>query len=509
MESQALETFEDCARRPREAHAASWKRIWEEVGSSVFWRGKMGSPAVDTPPLSAFPVTTYGDYREAIERSFQSGENELSGKEILFWAQSSGTTGYRKLFPLTRAFRAEFQRVTPPFIAHLARRFPAFLDKAFLFAVATAPEEVSPTGIEVGFISHFNYRSTPEAVRKNYAWPIEILGDSRTCEYWGPLYALARDLGAIAAITPAVITQFGKRLLKNWDSYQPYLDGKEDPPAPLPPLGMSAERLACVRRAFAAGQTGFAALWPNLQFVVCWTSASAGMQLPELENFLEGKIPLVEGTYSATEGWMTVPLVEERGGALHIGGHVIEFCRAADATPEACGPILPPWELQVGEDYEILLTTSMGFIRYRLFDVVRCLGFHHGAPIIEFQYKSGSMIAIGQVRFAESNLLRALDEGGLKPAGRMVFGPNPGGDRFVCYVDAPVPGLGEKLRLVQGSLARLNPEYQDELDAGLMEPLAAVLVSRDDPFWDGLQASHAQGKRPLLTRQACRGEFLA
>lgn len=492
--SEAYKNFEERTRDPEKYDRDAWNRIWAEIGASKFWQARQKGTS---PQLLEFPITDYSDYKNAIERSFQSGQNELASSPIIFWSQSSGTTGQRKLFPLTEAYRAEFQQITPPQIYGLAKRFPNFANDPFLFIVASAPKEKSPSGIEVGFISHFNYRSIPDALRKQYAWPMDILKSDETIYTWGPLYALAANLGAIAAITPAVVTQLGERINTNWQTYYAYLTGTKSLPPELPPLPISSERRAALERIHTLKEKRFSDMWPHLKFVTCWTSSTAGLQVPALQKYLGPTIPIVDGAYCATEGWMTVPLSSENGGVLMPGSHIVEFSLEGEDPTET--KLLRGSELEIGKKYEVFLTNSMGLIRYRLFDVVRCNGFFNKSPIIEFTHKSGSMIAIGQVRFAESNLILALQFAELDLEPHMVFGIAVDGAQLVCYTANSFDTKVTKLQKVQQYLAKVSPEYQEDIDAGLMRPLSYVFVPKDHAFWQKIQKSNAQSKQPLIT----------
>lgn len=499
------------AQEPERAQERVWNETWSLLRDSPFWADRLGARAADREArLEDFGITDYETYRPALEACF-AGErvSPLSNEEILFWCESSGTSGKRKLFPLTETFRRQFQRTTPPLLHQFTRRFPDFLAKPVLYFAAALPAERSPAGVEVGFISNFNYRHIPGFLQKHYAFPLESFRDSETFLKWAPLYALQTDLSAMIAITPSMVEQFAERIEAGFESvYLPALEGQIALPAGLPPLKATAERIALLKRAFLMRPFSFREVWPGLQFVCCWKSSTCGLQLPKLERYLQGRVPVVDATYSATEGWLTVPLVsgpEMRGmgGALHPGAHRVEFFKAGNAP--LANELLPLWKLEAGQDYEVVLTTAMGFIRYRLYDVVRCTGYFHRTPILEFRHKSGNLLSLGQARISEAYLISALDEIGQPARGRWVFAPNAFGDQLLLYSDQEADGSGALQRIarhVHQKLCELNPDYAADIESRLLKPVGVEFLEPGHAYWT--RSEHAQSKQAVL-RQAGPG----
>ena len=44
-------------------------------------------------------------------------------------------------------------------------------------------------------------------------------------------------------------------------------------------------------------------------------------------------------------------------------------------------------EVEIGQSYEVVLTTRGGLYRYRNGDVVEVVGFHEKCPVIQFKYR--------------------------------------------------------------------------------------------------------------------------
>src|SRR5207253_10057310 len=109
------------------------------------------------------------------------------------------------------------------------------------------------------------------------------------------------------------------------------------------------------------------------------------------------------------------------GGPINPLYGVAEFLRiGADLDSRN---LLQSWELEEGCDYEIILSNVMGLIRYRLRDIIRCIGYFNEAPIIQFVQKEGNAIALGVVHMLESDIASALVRANSVIGGRWVFVP--------------------------------------------------------------------------------------
>lgn len=476
------------------AQARVWAETKNELRNGAFWKGRVKEN------LDEYPVTDYEDYREALDASYASDVSVLTGGKILFWSESGGTTGKSKIYPITPAYKKSFQSTTPPFLHSLTQRFKNFLGKPVLYFAATLPSETSPAGVEKGFISGYNYRNIPPLLAKKYAFPLGVFRDRDFFFRWGPLYALATDLSAMIAITPSMLEQFALATEKNFESYLPYLEGRARgaPAEGLPPVKVSAQRVAILRNAFKkGGHFSFREVWPNLQFVCCWKTSTCGLQLPRLDPWLQGKVPVVDATYSATEGWITVPLFNEKpGGPLHPGALVVEFFPAGE---EPGKNILKPWQLEAGKNYEVLLTTKMGFVRFRLYDIVRCTGFFARSPILEFVEKAGNTVSLGHTRISETHVLNALQKAGISLPSPWILAP--AADASGLLLARPEgKNIGtEELQRLDQALQDSNPEYFEDIRDKLLQPLRDLPLPVQHPLW--AKSSHAQTKPKVIQQK--------
>ena len=143
--------------------------------------------------------------------------------------------------------------------------------------------------------------------------------------------------------------------------------------------------------------------------------------------------------------------------------------------------VLEAHELEEGQDYYILLTTSAGLYRYDIHDVVRCVGFQGEAPLLTFLNKGAHFSSITGEKLSEfqvvSAVRNAFAELGLA-TGEFSVAPvmqeRPG---YVLLVER-VPG-GRRNRdnspnRVDRHLQQLNCEYAEKRRTGRLNPLSIL-----------------------------------
>jgi len=481
----------DC-RAPEAAYSHLWhKEIQPLLRGATFWR-RQGLPA----RLADCPLTEYSTYAAALERSVQTGVSELTDEPVLFFAQSAGTSGPQKLFPLTRSFARQFQRTTGPFVHSLLRSFDGLLRHPVLYFAATAPSCFTPTGVPIGFISHFNYVTVPPLLQRQYCIPRAVLADAATFAHGAPLYALAQNLSGLLSVTPLSLSGLLGSLTGNWKEYLAILAGEKPMPVNLPRPAIEPARLAMLRDLDPA-TFSFKQIWPGLACVACWTSSVCQAQLRQIQSRLG--VPVADAIYSATEGWMNVPFGDgvREGGPLHPGAHIVEFLKEGDAVKPR--NLIPPWELQPGSNYEVILTTAQGLVRYRLYDVVACTGMFARSPIISFRYKSGRSISLGLAVVSESELVSASLAAGFGLKAHWRFGPSAAGNGLSLYVPEDADVATNLLAAIDSEVRRMNVNYAQYTENGTIAPLSIERLPASHPFWQR-SALHAQSKPQYLVQ---------
>jgi hypothetical protein len=110
----------------------------------------------------------------------------------------------------------------------------------------------------------------------------------------------------------------------------------------------------------------------------------------------------------ASEGRMTIPMADGTpSGVLDITTHYFEFMPEAEADKPK--PItLAAHEIQEGQTYYILLTTSYGLYRYHISDLVRVTGFYNRTPLVEFLSKGAHFANLTGEKLSEYHVSQAM-----------------------------------------------------------------------------------------------------
>jgi hypothetical protein len=482
---------------PIAAKARTWDRLWHRVRDSVYWRQHAPSDR-----LEDFPIRTYEDYRDAIEVGFRDGTRQLSTLPVQFYATTGGTTANRpKRFPLTADYGRQLRLIGTAFAHSLATRTVGLGPGKVLTMTASAPTETSPHGVPVGYVSWYAGHVGGGASQRLSAFPPELLADDARMQAWGPLYALASDLRMVSAVNASKVRTFAEAVHAGRDRWPRYLRG-EPLPAGLPPIRVRPERVAHLERMWAEDRHTLADLWPTLRGVVCWKAGVSALQLQTARPWLGG-LAVRDAPLVCTEAWLTVPLWDDRPGVvLHPEANVVEF------IPVGTDEIRQAWELEPGQDYELLLTTDMGLVRYRVFDVVRCTGFVARSPVLVFRHKAAFTLRLGQVSLAESDVVAALAALGVSPARTWCLGPNDTGDGLCLRLrdagpERPEPDVAaEEARLrallpaLDAALAAALPVYGHDRSVGWMVAPSLERLDGAHTLWR--QPTHAQAKPRLL-----------
>jgi hypothetical protein len=228
-----------------------------------------------------------------------------------------------------------------------------------------------------------------------------------------------------------------------------------------------------------------------MNLLAVWTGGSAGAYLRSMRTYF-GDVAVRDHGLSASEGRMTIPLADHcPDGVLDVSSHFFEFIPEAEHG-SANPTVLECHELEEGNNYYILLTTSAGLYRYDIRDVVRCTGFHQATPRLEFLNKgsqissiTGEKISEAQVVWAVRAAVAALDLHLSHFTVAPVWGDPPGYRLLVETGELPSPEAAEQLSAqADASLQMQNMEYGEKRRSGRLAPLATALVPAGS--WDRL-----------------------
>ncbi|MDR1961311.1 MAG: GH3 auxin-responsive promoter family protein, partial [Gracilibacteraceae bacterium] len=408
------------------------------------------------------PLTVYEDYLPYIEKMARGEKNILTSHEVLLFEPTSGSVSASKLIPCTAALKAEFQQGIKAWLYDLYAHLPGLADGRGYWSVTPAAFTRRRTegGVTVGFESDEQYLGRAfECLSRLVLVKPKPGGDFylRTAE----ALAACRNLTLVSVWNPSLFIL----ILENMENN-----------------GMAV-----------------ADHFSRLKLISCWGDASAAAYAQKLSVRFPGVLIQPKGLI-ATEAFISFPLLGEEGARLAVTSHFFEFLSLAD------GRIYLAHELEAGERYEAVVTTSGGLYRYRMGDIVLVLDAGE-APRLRFLGRNGKVSDLFGEKLNElfvSEVLADLLEKWEMSGEFCMLAPET--DRYVLYIQsARLSGAAPAGQAADGLAARLaedlesglarNCHYEYCRTLGQLKPLALYRLS-GHPFREYLERAAERGQRP-------------
>ncbi len=373
------------------------------------------------------PIRGYDGHEPYIARVREGDTSALfgPGTEILMFALTSGTTAQPKTIPVTRESLKNYRTGWTVWGILAFDAHPRVLDRGLrpiLQLVSNWREQFTSAGIPCGAITGLTAQMQNPLVRQTYCMPPATMGikDIEAKYYTALRLSIHRDLGTVMAANPSTllaIARLGDReqetLLKD------LRDGTlSEKFAVSPEVRQSLrfrtrwkQKKTVKRLEEIIGRTGRLLprdYWPNLEFLANWTGGTMGAYLRHYpEHF--GDKPVRDIGLIASEGRFTIPVEDGTpGGILDIWHHYVEFL-PEDQVDREEPETVEATELVEGQRYYILPTTAGGLYRYQIHDLVRCVGFHGNAPILEFLNKGAHFSSLTGEKLSEFQVVSAVN----------------------------------------------------------------------------------------------------
>ena len=338
------------------------------------------------------PITTYSDYEGYIEQIKHGDKAILTSQPVMLLQPTSGSTTGSKFIPYTHMFQQEFQRGLNTWICNVFFRFPSVLvgKQYWSLSPSTMFANQESSKIRIGFDDDTGYIDNFKKwfISRILCVPAMVsqISDSEAFEYITLLFLVKENnLRYISIWSPTFFTALLSKLNKYsamllndiakgtiHESISLELKLREKLLSHISPDAFRASQLSSIK---LEEKHNWKKIWPQLAAISCWADGSASIFVDSLKQLFPSVI-IEEKGILATEGIISLPLGDLKPLAYH--SHYIEFQEIL--TKE----VLPLWEIQEGQKYSVILTTSGGLYRYRLQDIVEVNGFVGDIPCIKF-----------------------------------------------------------------------------------------------------------------------------
>lgn len=443
------------------------------------------------------------------------GERDiLVADPLVFYHRTSGTTGKPKMIPFTARCETHSRLTHRMWIYKHLLDDPALLSGKVMAVLNAKIEGYTHRDEAYGAVSGGVFGRMPVLVRDAYAHPYDVYEIKTPEARRYTLMRLSAERGCTFLFTgnPSsylALFDFGE---KHADAIiRDIHDGTLTPPAEIPDDLRSAvtkglRRNPARARALAeararSGRFRPLEYWPGLRAIGCWVGGSMGHFSGQLRDWCGEQIRFRDVGYMASEGIFSIPLgYDSPDSVLALHGIVFEFVpEQSFGRPDA--PALLADEVEAGQNYHAVITTTGGLYRYAMNDVVRVAGFHDGSPLIRFLYKgshvknlAGEMMSIDHVMTAMANLGKAYS---VKPRHFQVVADLEA-RRYVLHIE-PAETLAPSLlrQMLDGferELAEINENYAMFRADRLLQPAALRVMQRG--WFDRIAQQHlARGIR--------------
>jgi hypothetical protein len=456
-----LWAFHRATRRPAATQAQVLRDILRHNRHTRFGTAHGFDGITDPRAFQArVPLCTYDDLAEAVRRIAAGEPTVLTAEPVELLQPTSGSTGGEKLIPYTATLRRQFQRGVAAWVGDLFRRRPAVRRGRAYWSVSPAfgPARRTAGGIPVGFDDDSAYLGRLErfalerllVVPAAVAHSRDVLDFRRETLLW---LLRADDLTLISVWNPTFLSALVATLIDDTERLCFALRHGTDT---VPAAPRRAEQVHGIIREADTLPERLRQIWPRLALISCWADAAAACFVPELRALFPG-VEIQPKGLLATEGFVSLPLVDRPAAALALRSHFFEF--EEGGSLQEPGRCRLAHELERGGTYCVVLTTGGGLYRYRLRDEVTVVGFEGQCPLLRFRGRPDRVSDLVGEKLAEPHVRSVLDR---------VFAARRLTPRFALLVPALARPPRYRLYL-QGPNADVTPSLLADLQEGLEE----------------------------------------
>ncbi|KAG7618750.1 putative GH3 family protein [Arabidopsis thaliana] len=160
-------------------------------------------------------------------------------------------------------------------------------------------------------------------------------------------------------------------------------------------------------------------IWPNTKYLDVIVTGAMAQYIPTLEYY-SGGLPMACTMYASSESYFGInlkPMCKPSEVSYTIMPNMAYFeflphnhdgDGAAEASLDETS-LVELANVEVGKEYELVITTYAGLCRYRVGDILRVTGFHNSAPQFKFIRRKNVLLSIESDKTDEAELQKAVE----------------------------------------------------------------------------------------------------
>lgn len=387
---------------------------------------KFGSMKTVDEFLQLHPLTRYRHYEPYVDMILAGDHLAMTADPPLQLAVTSGTSGQSSLLPTTAdIFKRFFLSGIAVLFQRLNESHPEWVTLQKSMKLFYTPRWRSTEyGLSIGPNS-----SNPDSAKRIYhlySTPpaaYSILTEPEAL-YVHLLFGLMdSNLGIIESNFASTIYTGFKTLEQRWPELVRDIEtGVLNPDLNIPDdirveiqreMKPNAKRANELKEQFELGFDDIAKrIWPSLNLILATTTGTMSLYHKALSRTTCSSVPTYSPIYGASEGLLGVNLFPSSSQPTYClvpNAQFFEFIKTSDSSEDQPTTLLMH-QLELGEEYEVVVTNPSGLYRYRLGDVVKVVQFFNEIPVVKFQYRQGQMLNIHGEKLSEESFYRTLQE---------------------------------------------------------------------------------------------------
>ncbi|KAF8668625.1 hypothetical protein HU200_051800 [Digitaria exilis] len=432
------------------------ERVLDEIlarngGTEYLAKCGLAPGATDRATFRAkVPMATYEDLQPYIRRIADGDRSPiLSGHPVSEFLTSSGTSaGERKLMP-TIEDELNRRQLLYSLQMPVMNLYVPGMDKGkalhFLFVKSETktPGGLAARPVLTSYYKSSHFKNRPFDAYNNYTSPTAAIlcADAFQSMYAQMLCGLCQrhDVLRVGAVFASGLLRAIRFLQLNWEQLAADIDSGEltmrvtDPSvreAVADILRADPDLAAAIRAECSSGDWAgiITRIWPNTKYLDVIVTGAMAQYIPTLKYY-SGGLPMACTMYASSECYFGLNLrpmcdPSEVSYTLMPNMCYFEFL-PMDAAASGAGDasqLVDLARVELGKEYELVITTYAGLNRYRVGDVLQVTGFHNTAPQFRFVRRKNVLLSIESDKTDEAELQRAVERASalLRPHGATV-----------------------------------------------------------------------------------------
>ncbi|XP_050148725.1 probable indole-3-acetic acid-amido synthetase GH3.1 [Malus sylvestris] len=158
-------------------------------------------------------------------------------------------------------------------------------------------------------------------------------------------------------------------------------------------------------------------IWPNTKYLDVIVTGAMAQYIPTLDYY-SGGLPMACTMYASSECYFGLnlnPMCKPSEVSYTIMPNMAYFeflpyePNLVSGGGESGTRLVDLVDVEVGREYELVITTYAGLHRYRVGDILRVTGFHNSAPQFHFVRRKNVLLSIDSDKTDEAELQLAVD----------------------------------------------------------------------------------------------------